>query len=63
MRIREFGVEVWMNRWETTCRYNLAETCVESIGVDELLALAGVSPAAWLEELLAIRLTRSESVV
>ena len=56
MRIREFGVEVWMNRWETTCRYNLAETCVESIGVDELLALAGVAPEAWLAQVMAMRL-------
>jgi aspartate/methionine/tyrosine aminotransferase len=41
MRIADFGVEIWMNRWETTCRYNLAETCVDSVTIDELLALAG----------------------
>ncbi len=30
MKIRPFGVEQWMNEWETRCEYNLAETCVES---------------------------------
>jgi len=41
MKIREFSVERWMDRYETTCRYNLAETCVESLTVAELLRLAG----------------------
>jgi aspartate/methionine/tyrosine aminotransferase len=57
MRIRDFGVETWMNRWETACRYNLAETCVASITVDELLGLAGLDRSALLEQLLPMRLT------
>jgi aspartate/methionine/tyrosine aminotransferase len=57
MRIREFGVETWMNRWETRCRYNLAETCVESLTVDQLLGLAGMDRGAVMDELLALRLT------
>jgi aspartate/methionine/tyrosine aminotransferase len=57
MRIRDFGVEIWMNRWETSCRYNLAETCVESITVEALLGLAGTDRDAFLAELLPMRLT------
>ena len=57
MRIREFGVETWMNRWETRCRFNLAETCVESLTVDQLLGLAGVEGPAFLEELRGLKLT------
>jgi aspartate/methionine/tyrosine aminotransferase len=57
MKIREFGVETWMNRWETRCRYNLAETCVESLTVDQLLGLAGMADAAFLAELRGLRLT------
>jgi len=57
MQIRDFGIEIWMNRWETTCRYNLAETCVESITVDALLGLAGMDPDDFLAELLPMRLT------
>ena len=41
MFIEPFKVEIWMNEWETKCTYNLAETCVASITVDELLALSG----------------------
>jgi len=57
MRIRDFGVEQWMNRWETRCRYNLAETCVASLSVRELLALAGKTPTALADDLAPIRLT------
>jgi aspartate/methionine/tyrosine aminotransferase len=57
MRIRDFGVEIWMNRWENTCRYNLAETCVESITVEQLLVLAGLDRDALLGQLLPMRLT------
>jgi aspartate/methionine/tyrosine aminotransferase len=57
MRIRDFGVEQWMNRWETRCRHNLAETCVASVSVDELLELAGMTRAALVDELAPLRLT------
>jgi hypothetical protein len=57
MRIRDFAVEIWMNRWETSCRYNLAETCVESVTVDVLLGLAGMDQEAFMAELMPMRLT------
>jgi aspartate/methionine/tyrosine aminotransferase len=56
MRIRDFGVETWMNRWETACRYNLAETCVDSVTVAELLAIAGTDETALAGQLLDTRL-------
>ena len=56
MRIADFGVEIWMNRWEARCRYNLAETCVDSVTVAELLALAGLDPAGLAAELSPMRL-------
>lgn len=56
MQIEPFGVEQWMNEYETRCLHNLAETCCESITVGELLDLAGVGPA-HLEELLPMKLT------
>lgn len=36
MKIRDFGVEMWMNAYENNCTYNLAETCVKSLTVQEL---------------------------
>ena len=41
MEIRPFGVEMWMNEFETTCELNLAETCVQSITLGELFDMAG----------------------
>ena len=56
MKIRQFGVEIWMNRYETTCELNLAETCVESLTVAELLEMAGKTDTI-LSELLPLKLT------
>jgi aspartate/methionine/tyrosine aminotransferase len=56
MKIKEFGVEIWMNNYETKCRYNLAETCVESLTVQQLLEIAGAKGEA-LAELLPLKLT------
>ncbi|MCC7055344.1 MAG: aminotransferase [Gemmatimonadaceae bacterium] len=56
MHIEEFGVEQWMDAHEDHCEFNLAETCVDSLHVHELLALAGRSDTI-LDELRAIKLT------
>ncbi len=56
MHIEPFGVEIWMNEWETRCEWNLAETCVESLTINELLALAGKTDAS-LAELLPLKMT------
>ena len=56
MQIEPFGVEIWMNEWETKCEWNLAETCVESLTIAELLALAGKNEAS-LSELMTMKMT------
>ncbi|MEO0973813.1 MAG: aminotransferase [Pseudomonadota bacterium] len=56
MNIEPFGVEIWMNEWETKCELNLAETCVESLTLGQLLSLCGESPAN-LATLLPMKLT------
>jgi aspartate/methionine/tyrosine aminotransferase len=56
MKIRPFAVEQWMNEYETRCDWNLAETCVESLTVAELLDLAGLG-ASFFDELLPLKLT------
>lgn len=57
MKIKVFGVEQWMNEWETKCAYNVAETCVESITVKELLQMAGVTPEQMTQDLMSKKLT------
>ena len=32
MKIKDFGVEQWMNECETKAKCNLGETCVSSLG-------------------------------
>jgi aspartate/methionine/tyrosine aminotransferase len=56
VKIRPFGVEQWMNEYETRCEWNLAETCVASLTVAELLSLAGRGEEV-LAEMQAITLT------
>lgn len=56
MKITPFAVEQWMNEFETRCRYNLAETCVASLTVAELLDLAGQRDRI-LAELLPLQMT------
>lgn len=56
MKIRDFGVEIWMNRYENACEWNLAETCVQSLTVAELLEMTGRTETI-LAELLPMKLT------
>ena len=56
MDIKPFGVELWMNEFELQCEFNLAETCVESITIAQLLELAGRDETA-LSELLPLKMT------
>jgi aspartate/methionine/tyrosine aminotransferase len=55
MKIKDFGVEIWMNLYENNCTYNLAETCVESLTLEELLELSGQKEEI-IEELLKMQL-------
>lgn len=56
MKIRKFGVEIWMNRYENECRYNLAETCVASLTLEQLLRIAGKKDTV-LSDLLPMQMT------
>jgi aspartate/methionine/tyrosine aminotransferase len=56
MKIREFGVEIWMNEFENNCIYNLAETCVESLTIEQLLEIAGKKETI-LSEILPLKMT------
>ena len=57
MYIEPFLVEEWMNAYEGGAKYNIAETCVESMSLRELCALAGENEAAFMSELAGLKLT------
>ena len=57
MKIKAFAVEEWMNKYEVGAKYNIAETCVDSVSLDELFALTGEDKEAFLADFCAKRLT------
>ena len=57
MEIKPFLVEEWMNQYEVGAKYNIAETCVDSVSLDELFALTGEDKGAFLDALCERRLT------
>jgi aspartate/methionine/tyrosine aminotransferase len=56
MKIEPFGVEIWMNEFENHCEYNLAETCVASLTVEQLLEMSGKNSDV-LDDLMPMKLT------
>ena len=59
MDIKTFKVERWMDDYETKCKYNLAETCIDSLTVREIIEMAGLDVAEYMNELADTRLTYS----
>ena len=57
MEIKPFEVEEWMNKYEDDAKYNIAETCVESLKVGELLDIAGVDRDEFFGKLAETKLT------
>lgn len=56
MEIREFGVEIWMNEFENDCEFNLAETCVDSLTIAQLIEISGKNDAV-MSDLAAMKMT------
>ncbi|MGM0889375.1 MAG: aminotransferase [Bacillota bacterium] len=51
MNIKTFAVEQWMNEYEVEAVYNIAETCVDSLTVNELISIDGTDPEKFLVDL------------
>ena len=57
MKIQPFKVEEWMNAHETRARYNIAETCVDSVSLEELFQLTTTDGEAFWQNFRKKRLT------
>ncbi|MGN0465394.1 MAG: aminotransferase [Lachnospiraceae bacterium] len=57
MIIKPFKVEEWMNKYEVGARYNIAETCVNSITLEELWQMTGIDGDEFWKEFCKKRLT------
>ncbi|KAJ5550775.1 hypothetical protein N7461_005473 [Penicillium sp. DV-2018c] len=60
VKVEAFAVEQWMDKYETTAKYNVAETCCASISVDDLRALSDDKDSNPLAELQSTKLTYGE---
>ena len=41
MKIDIFKVEEWFNKYEKLAKYDLADTCIDSMSVNDLLEITG----------------------
>ena len=57
MKIRFNEVEDWGVRYEYTSKYNLGETCVDSISIDQFCRLAGLDAGKVMKDFAAMPLT------
>lgn len=57
MKINNFKIEEWMNEYEDNAIYNLAETCVDSLTLRELVELSGESYESFFSKLKEKKLT------
>jgi len=56
MIIKPFKVEEWMNKYEVGAKYNIAETCVDSITLEELWQMTGIDGEQFWKEFSKKRL-------
>ena len=51
MHIKTIGVEDWLNVWEKSATYDIAQSTISSMTMDEILALDGEAGATFYERL------------
>ncbi|KAJ5966543.1 hypothetical protein N7481_013257 [Penicillium waksmanii] len=57
VKLEDFAVEQWMDKYETTAKFNTAETCCASVSVDDLRALSEDKETDPLGKLQSTKLT------
>jgi Aspartate/tyrosine/aromatic aminotransferase len=57
MKIKAFSVEEWMNAYETSAKYNIAETFVDSLTLEELATIDGANADDFFRSLYPLKLT------
>ncbi len=51
IEIAKFGVEEWLNTWEKKADFDIAQSSIAALKFSELTALAGKSPAAFMQSI------------
>ena len=47
VEIAPFGVEAWLNKWEKSARYDISQSTIASLTMDELMNLDGHHGSGW----------------
>jgi aspartate/methionine/tyrosine aminotransferase len=55
--VKHFAIEEWMNAYEHEAVYNMAETCVDSLTLEELVSIGGEDPDQFFKALYDKKLT------
>src|SRR5256884_7619649 len=63
LRFVPFELERWQSTWENRVRYNLSESGVHPLSIQELLGLAGASALPLLEVRLGYRQSNGTDVL
>ncbi|EEV55731.1 aminotransferase [Enterococcus faecium] len=50
MEIANFGVEEWLNKWEKKAVYDIAQSSIEALTLDELVGLDGTNVSEFFEK-------------
>ncbi|MBL1223786.1 aminotransferase [Enterococcus sp. BWR-S5] len=51
MEIANFGVEEWLNTWEKKAKYDISQSSIEALTLEELIGLDGTSVTEYFEAL------------
>lgn len=50
MKINNFGVESWLNKYETLAKYDLAQSSINALTIDDLYTIADIRPLDLFQE-------------
>lgn len=51
MKIENFGVEQWLNTWEKKATYDISQSSIEALTLEELMVFSGISGADFFEKI------------
>lgn len=57
MKIRPFLVEQWIDKYEAAAKWNIAETCVNPMSLDEFIELTGENKDELIKRIFSTRMT------
>ncbi len=56
MKIRDFGVESWLNNWEKKAAYDISQSTISSLTMDKLFALCKDDPVPFFKQLSGLKM-------